>query len=364
MILRHLRLESFKNLARSEGRFDEGIHVVAGVNGCGKTNFLEGIAIAASGTSPRQGWKGEEIQWGQAQARIGARFEHDDHRFIRVDVCINKEKGRKVVVDGIAQKRLSVLVLSTPLVHCFSEDVDLVHRAPDLRRRFMNFLCMRLERRYLDEYRRFTRLLRQRNHLLRSRTEGALEAVYEEEFLRSAAAITKIRRRAMARLSEELASLVAPELEVDIGYRGCVAAEDAALEEAIGAALRARKDDEQRRQFTLVGPHRDDFKLRVRGNRVKGFASRGELKMAVLLLKLAEGRVVEKSCGERPLLLLDDILSEVDEGRQSWAFECLAGRGQVFLSTCTVSQSMKRHGTEIWHLDTEPKDLRRARGGA
>ena len=265
MILRYLRIESFKNVVRRERGFEPGIHVLAGVNGCGKTNLLEGIALATSGTSPRQGWKGEEIRWGQDRARIGARFEYDDHRFIRVDVCIDTHKGRKVVVDGLAQKRLSTLVLSTPLVHCFSEDVDLVHRAPDLRRRFMNFLCMRLERRYLDEYRRFGRLLRQRNHVLRSRTDGALEAVYEEEYVRAAAAVTRIRRRAMALLADELARLSVPELEVKVGYRGCVAAPDEGLEEAIAEAMKRRRDDERRRQFTLVGPHRDDALLEVRG---------------------------------------------------------------------------------------------------
>ena len=96
---------------------------------------------------------------------------------------------------------------------------------------------------------------------------------------------------------------------------------------------------------------------------MKGFASRGELKMAVLLLKLAEARVVETACGERPLLLLDDILSEVDEGRQEWAFERLAGRGQVFLSTCSVSRAMQRHGDVIWQLDDEPS-LRVLKEGA
>jgi DNA replication and repair protein RecF len=337
-------IEDFRSYARAERALAPGVTALIGRNGSGKTNVLEAIHLIARGDSPRARDDAELVRWGANAARVSARIERvDDAR--TVDVVLFSPQGgerrrpRRYLLDG-AGKRADEAIGELAVVSFFPEDVQLLAEAPSARRRYLDAMVAQVHRHHRAASRDYQRVLAQRNALLRVLRDAGRPttelAFWDSELVRLSASIS-LRRL------EAVRELVAPFREAAAHFSGADALSlayaaqvegDTVEERAAGyqALLGQKRDRELWQGTTLVGPHREDLAVSALGRALPTFASRGEQRSAVLSLKLAEAAWLRSRIGERPVFLLDDVLSELDPGRRDALVEALPEDGQTLLT--------------------------------
>lgn len=345
-----LVLEDFRSYAEVALVFGDGTTAFIGSNGAGKTNLLEAIHLAARGDSPRARDDTDLVRWGATAARVRVevgRAEGDR----RVEVVLfspppgERRRPRRYLLDG-AGRRSDDVTGELVVVAFFPEDVDLLGAAPSSRRRYLDAMLGQVERAHRRETRELSRVLEQRNALLRaSRDDMALPeeeiAFWDRELVRLSSAISLRRARLVAELAEpfrEATARFSGAAGLDVRYAGQVDGET--VEErgaAYEALLREKRERERWQGTTLVGPHRDDLQVTALGRGLPSFASRGEHRSAVLALKIAEAAWLSDRVGEPPVFLLDDVLSELDPGRRDALADAIPAGAQVFLTAATTA---------------------------
>lgn len=326
--LEQLRLDHFRNFTHFEHRFTSPLTLVVGPNGSGKSNLLEAIYFLATGFSPRTRKDSEVITWGERFSRIGGRV--GQHRLV---VAIER-LGKRVLVDG-KQKNLREFVSHLKVVLFQPSDLSLLDGSPRGRRRFLDRLLSTLDFEYLHALGEYQKVLKQRNTLLgRERFDGEFWEVLTRQLVSEAQIIQEKRRRIIEDLNALLGSL-----GLLIEYQR--SPRRGALEERFFQL----KEKERAFGFTLIGPQRDDFRVKMRdlafGDRdidLGTFGSRGQQRMAVIRLKLAQLEIIKEKTGQEPLLLLDDLLSELDSLHQQKVFEVLFSQ-QTILTTAYLGDS-------------------------
>jgi len=330
-----VELTDFRNHPRTRvADVPDGLIVVVGANGEGKTNLLEGIAFLFFLVSPRASSTEPLVRRGADAAYLRGEIETTGGRVL-VEVEIPGRGANKVQVNRSPVRRKRDLRRQIRAAFFGPEDLDVVRGDPSQRRRFMDEAVTSLWPLKESVLTAYDRTLRQRNRLLKEwEGRGApndLEA-WDAELVENGSALLRLRDDAVARLSpgaqEEFAGLSGTELACD--YRPSVWGED--LEEAFRTRLAERRDDELTRRTSLVGPHRDDLELAVRDLGARAFASHGEAWAAALCLRLGLGSAIQAEVEESPVLLLDDPFSALDPKRAGQVAERLAGRGQVVVT--------------------------------
>jgi DNA replication and repair protein RecF len=333
--IRSLRAVGWRNLAPLELDFDPAAHLTVffGDNGQGKTNVLEALYYLGSLRSFRTSHAADLIQHGAAQTRIAASVQHRELvRQIEARVAVG---GRSVVLDGKPVRRLGGALGVVRVVLFVPEDLLLPRGTPAARRRFLDFAVFGVEPAYLGEAAAFDKLLRSRNALLRqgrTRLSPPLLDTYDEQLARAGARVVVRRRRVAADLEPHLQRYfraLHADLPAGLGYVTAPELGDRAAEDEIARALleglRARRALDERRGHTTFGPQTDDVELRLAGRPARAHASQGQIRSLVLALKLAELANIEAHLGDSPVLLLDDVPSELDPDRRRYLFETLAG---------------------------------------
>ncbi|MBI2264637.1 MAG: DNA replication/repair protein RecF [Armatimonadetes bacterium] len=342
MELLHLELENFRNLSRVSRSFPSGLNLVTGPNAQGKSNLLEALFLLSVGKSLRAHREDDLIQWGAPFARIVGRTAlRDGEQTVEAVLERGGAFGiRKTLrINGTHCSRLSQFVGRTPMVHFLPSDLDLVQGEPFRRRRYLDVLGAQLHPDYLRELQSYQKALRERNHLLRTDPRESLLQSYEILLAESGSRIT-LRRAALV---ERLAPLAArfhreftQEVEnLRIEYRPSIELEEREANLLVEAFLRefARsRGQEIVRKTTLTGPHRDDLAVFVNGKDARFFGSQGQQRTASISLKLAEAGLMEEEQGDPPLLLLDDILSELDRARTRSLLAHLPGSRQILIT--------------------------------
>jgi DNA replication and repair protein RecF len=347
--LDRLRLFAFRNYAEQSVEFGRGINVIGGRNAQGKTNLLEAVATLLLSRSPRAATAADVVAWGSAEALLEADISRPAVgrslavRFRR-DV-LSGRVTRTATVDGSARPARELLGLC-PVVLFWPEDLQLVKAGPDGRRRLLDVVLSQLDPRAATDLLRYRHVLEQRNALLRQVRAGMAGAGSIDSFTRelvgSGARIQVARaelvralvphgREALAQIGggEELGLRYLPDGGMDGDGDGDLGAAEAAL----AATLRRRRDEEVARAATLAGPHRDDLELLIGGRPARSAASQGQQRSLVLALKLAEVRHIATVAGVMPVLLLDDVLSELDPRRRHDLLASLAAAGLQTLIT-------------------------------
>jgi DNA replication and repair protein RecF len=356
-----LRLFRFRNYSDETVELAPGLNVVSGANAQGKTNLLEAVATLALTRSPRAASAAELITWGENACRLEARVIRPDGPTL-LDVRVERTASaavdsevaggeravRRTLVDGKERAARSLLGLC-PVVLFWPEDLMLVKGGPEGRRRLLDVVLSQLDQRIAVELLRYRRILEQRNALLRQlRGYGAADATlgaFTEELARSGGAIRVARHRLSSALSP-LAAAAHDELSdggeaLSLRYVGgedaTAGGEGSAAE--LAAELASRRHEELARGVTVAGPHRDDVEFLLDGRPARTTASQGQQRSVVLACKLAEVRHVAAVAGMAPVLLLDDVLSELDGERRR---RLLAGLGagapsQTLLTTTETS---------------------------
>lgn len=362
----HLSLANFRNYVRLELDLAGDAIVVVGENAQGKSNLLEAIYCLATTKSFRAGSDRELINWDAggdlAFARLGARVVRASGP-LKLDVTIAEGArreggpvsiGKRFKVNGVPKRAFDVIGLVN-VVHFAPQDVDLVVGPPASRRRYLDITIAQVDSRYVRTLARYGKILLQRNHLLRRIRDHDARAdqlgFWDDELVNSGAYLVLRRMETVARLAalghEAHRDLAAHRELLQISYRSTCACEladgddvDARLTtiaEAFRKALAASSEREIAAGASLVGPHRDDLTFEVDGREVAVYGSRGQQRTVALALKIAEGAFIRETTGEWPVLLLDDVTSELDETRRGQVFSTIAPGQQVVVTTTDLS---------------------------
>ncbi|KAA9106288.1 DNA replication/repair protein RecF [Microbacterium rhizomatis] len=363
MIVEHLSLVDFRNYAVADVALVPGPNVFVGRNGQGKTNLAEAIAYFATLGSHRVSSDAPMVRDGADAAIVRARLAHGERR-VQLELQLNRQGSNRARVNGSAVKtaelpRYAQVVLFAP------EDLQIVRGDPSARRRFADQLLVQRAPRMSGVLADYDRVLRQRTALLKSAKARGIRGdalstldVWDEKLVSLGTELIEARLGLAADLAAPLADAYTaiagadhePRLDWALSVRGGDPEEDAAAPAPDGtatsigdlfrAALAAKRPAEIDRGLTLVGPHRDDLVLRVRGLPVKGYASHGESWSMALSLRLASAELLraESQLGD-PVLILDDVFAELDTDRRARLGELAGGYEQVIV-TAAVEQDV------------------------
>ncbi|MFE8704070.1 DNA replication/repair protein RecF [Cytobacillus sp. FJAT-54145] len=360
MYIEHLLLKNYRNYENLEVEFENKVNVILGENAQGKTNVMESIYVLAMAKSHRTSNDKDLIYWDEEYAKIEGRVKKSNGS-LPMQLVVSK-KGKKAKCNHIEQQKLSQYVGNMNVVMFAPEDLHLVKGSPQVRRRFIDMEIGQVSPVYLHDMGQYQKILQQRNHYLKmlqikkQQDETMLE-VLTEQFIQTAAKIIS-KRFQFLRLLESWAIPIHEGISrgletLKIEYKPSV---DVSEEQDLSKMVEVFQDKfvkmksrEIDRGVTLFGPHRDDLLFFVNGRDVQTFGSQGQQRTTALSLKLAEIELIHSEIGEYPILLLDDVLSELDDYRQSHLLNTIQGKVQTFVTTTSVDgidhQTLKEAST-------------------
>ncbi len=326
----------FRNLEQVDAALGDAVTVVHGPNGAGKTNLLEALYFGCTARSCRTSNERELVRFGTKVARVEVELEAEDGDH-RLEVGLEPGEAKRVRLDG-ADLAGPAGAEARPLVSVFMPDrLDLVKGAPALRRAHLDQLVTALWPARAQNRAVYNRALSQRNALIARVRAGAADPAlldtWDSELARAGAALMSDRSEAVTlvapRFSERAVDLGLPE-EATLSYRPRSRATDA---EALREELRERREDDLQRGFSAHGPHRDELVLAHAGRQLRAYGSQGQQRLGLLALLFAERDVLLDARGRPPLMLLDDVMSELDFARRERLVELLAAGGQAVITT-------------------------------
>ena len=349
MQLLAVELADFRNAPTALVTPHPRFNVIAGDNGQGKTNFLEAIYLVGTLRSFRATRLDELVRFGCTSTRASARVDRRgiDRRYdveITVDPAVASRAARKSArVDGKTVRAAADYFGGFNIVLFSPDDLRLPRGSPSARRRFVDRAVWNVEPGFLKHAQTYEKVLRSRNALLRDGAPGGarletLLDVYDEQLASAGALVVERRHRYIEALGPRVAAayqrITRSGLAVRSRYAACLDATGTDLAPAMLEALRAARRRDQQTGHTTFGPHGDDLELDLDGRPARLYASQGQLRALVLALKVAEIQHLATVLDDAPVLLLDDVSSELDPARNAFLFEFLAeASGQVFITT-------------------------------
>jgi DNA replication and repair protein RecF len=353
VVVRRLRVRDFRTYASADVGLGPGLTVVHGRNGAGKTNLLEALYFGCTGRSCRTRDERQAVRFDQGAARVEVEVEGRDGLH-ELSVGYQPGEPKRIRVDGVAVEALTEHP-SRPLVSVFLPDrLELVKGPPSLRRAHLDQLVAALWPARAATRRGYSQALAQRNALLGRVRAGYVSrdalATWDLELARHGVALRDDRAAAVEAVTPGVTA-IADELGLDgdvvLRYRPRSGAADAA---ALAAELADRSDADLERGFTTHGPHRDDLALIREGRDLRIYGSQGEQRLGLLALLLAERAVLEAERGAPPLLLLDDVMSELDSDRRGRLVERLRAGGQAVVTTTDLAHVPDADGPDVERL--------------
>jgi DNA replication and repair protein RecF len=340
MIATRLTMRDFRSYAAADVQLDPGLTVVTGRNGAGKTNLLEAIYFACTGRSCRTANERECVRFGAQLTRLELRCA-DDRQEHEISVGFQPGESKRLRVDGAAVERLTD-VASRPLVSVFLPDrLELVTGAPALRRAHLDQVVAALRPARAGTRRAYSAALAQRNALVAAIRAGRAGRgsvpAWDAELARHGVALMADRAAVVEELRPRFAAHaegLGLSAEPDIIYRP---RSKATAAEELAAELAERLDADLDRGFTGHGPHRDELVLRRDDRELRAYGSRGQQRLALLALLLAEREALAHARGAPPLMLLDDVMSELDASRRTRLVELLRAGGQSLITTTDLA---------------------------
>ena len=317
MYIQELALNDFRNYKTLHIQLDKGINLFKGNNAQGKTNILEAIYLCATARSHRTSQEKEVIRWQEEAAHIYLEVKKRTFED-KIDFHLT-QKGKNVAINKMPVSKLVDLFGTLTVVMFSPEDLQLIKKSPKERRRFIDIELCQFDRMYYYALKQYYKVLKQRNNLLKSReVDEAMLDVWDLQFSEYAKEVIDKRQAFIKELNE-----VACQIHKDISGN-CetleVIYEPNVLSDKLEDKLERNKKRDILTQSTSLGPHRDDLKFLINGMDVRLYGSQGQQRTVVLSMKLAELSLMEKNLGESPILLLDDVLSELDDNRQRYLF--------------------------------------------
>ena len=341
MKLKHLSLVTFRNYLNLEIDFDPGVNLLIGSNAQGKTNLLEACHLLATGRSHRTSRDQEMIQWQEEGYHIkGLVQKNVTSELLELHVS---RQGKKIVrINGLLQPKLASLLGQLNVVFFAPEHLELVKGDPSIRRRFLDIAISQISHSYLHHLGQYYQILHQKNALLKQdHPDLALLQIYSQQLAEHGGAMIQKRKQILHQLERNSAihqTALNQDEELRISYLGSLPneIEDVRITENLFQQILEKEKDELFRRTSIVGPHRDDFSVYLNEKSVRQFGSQGQQRSVVLSLKLAEAQLMESTTGEKPIIILDDVLSELDSDRQHHLIQSLKTMGQTFISSTAL----------------------------
>ena len=357
-----LTLQSFRNYGNQSVRFDPRCNVIFGENAQGKTNLLEALVYLSCGRSPRAKTDREMIGFDAPSARMEANIFARDRNF-RVRVDLYRDRRRKMSVNQVPAKNSAELSQVYNTVFFCPDDLYLIREGAASRRKFMDNALCQLRPRYAAALTAYNRAYDHKTRILRDSEErpDLLAALpdFNEQLVRFGAVLVHYRSQFASRLSQYAAmhhrECSGGREVLEVRYQTVSAVTDPSAEvSVITKQLRRHMEDhqiaERASRLCLSGPHKDDLSVTIDGRDAKSYASQGQTRTAALSMKLAEREIYKNATGEYPVLLLDDVLSELDPKRQEFVLNRIAG-GQVFITCCEDDRLPRMLGGRVFHVE-------------
>lgn len=340
MYIKEIELKDFRNYKDIKVSFSENVNIFLGNNAQGKTNLLEGIYLNAMAKSFKTTKDKELIRFDREFCKIKtiAFFDEEEHL---TEIVINKEGKKGIKIDGVKMKKTSELLERIFIIIFSPEDLKIVKDEPEKRRKFTDRELCQIKPGYFNDLNNYKKVLKQRNAYLKEENiDTSVLDVWDYELAKYGIRIIKTRSEFIDKIDEisrQIHSRISGGKErLELKYEPNVYAEEKFTE-----VLAKNRGDDIRNRTTVRGPHKDDFKISADGIDLRKFGSQGQQRTAALSLKLSEIKLIEEEMGEKPLLLLDDVLSELDNDRQNYLIHSLGGN-QLFITTTDISGKVAR----------------------
>lgn len=350
MFITRIELDDFRNYSSFVLEPARGLTVLVGPNAVGKTNVVEAIQLVTAARSFRRPDLAELVRWGADSARVSLRAE-EGARLLEIEMRADLEGRRSYIVNGTPKKRHSAVAGLLPSVVFTPDDLGMVKGPSDKRRSAVDDLGEQLSATYGSLRRDYSKAVRQRNALLKEGTSGEAMSAWTDQVVSLGSRLVVHRLRLLDRLMKNAAVRYAEmspgealgySYEDRCGLSECSSIEADEIEASMRAEMERRAPEERRRLSTLVGPHRDDIVLRLEGRDARAFASQGQQRTVALAWKLAEVAVIEEVLRRRPVLLLDDVMSELDADRREALSEAVSNEIQTVVTTTNTGYFSER----------------------
>ena len=334
MIIESIELKNYRNYEELHMELNEGTNILYGDNAQGKTNILEAVYVCCTSKSHKNAKDRDIIRFDQDESHIKMQIRKNDVPY-RIDMHLKKNKPKGIAINGMPIRRASELFGIANVV-CFSpEDLNIIKNGPSERRRFIDMELCQLNKLYVHSLVQYNKVLVQRNKLLKELAfrpdYGETLDVWDMQLVNYGKEVMEYRGDFVCRLNEMIhgihARLSGQKEDLKICYEPDTAA--AQFEEA----LKRSRTQDMKQKTTLCGPHRDDISFFVNGIDIRKFGSQGQQRTAALSLKLSELELVKQLIHDKPILLLDDVLSELDASRKNHLLSAISDIQTII--TCT-----------------------------
>lgn len=361
MYLRKLVLINFKNIAQAEIALSERLNCFVGDNGAGKTNVLDAVYYLSMSKSALTMTDGQSVRHGEDFFVVEGTYAGDSGSSDTVNCSFLRRSGKVLKLNGKEYDRMADHVGRFPVVMVSPQDSVLITDAAEERRRYLNAFLSQLDHDYLASLMRYNAVLAERNRFLKSSSDEQMLRIYDMQLADHAARIYERRRDIIDRMRPLVAEfyrrLSGDREQVEIEYRSELSSA------SMGELLLASRERDIVNGFTTSGIHRDDMSLRIGGYPLRKYGSQGQQKSFLMSLKLAQCRILTEVCGERPLLLLDDLFDKLDTSRVENLLTLVSGDdfGQIFITDCNRSRLetiLSRAGEKYALFTVEGGDIR------
>lgn len=318
MVIESMELQDYRNYSSLQLVFDPGTNIFYGNNAQGKTNALEAIYVCCTTKSHRGSKDKELIRFNQEESHIKLLIRKNRVPY-RIDMHLKKNKPKGIAVNGIPIHRVSELFGIANVVFFSPEDLNLIKNGPSERRRFLDLELCQVNKLYVHALVNYNKIIAQRNKLLKDlsfRPEYELTLdVWDEQLVSYGIQVMHYRQEFIHKLNQIIGDihgdLTGNKERLSLFYEPNVKQED------FSAVLKQNRESEKKQKTTLTGPHRDDIRFLVNQVDIRRFGSQGQQRSAALSLKLSEIELVKQLIHDYPILLLDDVMSELDSSRQN-----------------------------------------------
>jgi DNA replication and repair protein RecF len=347
MRVSRLNISGFRIYPDAFFKPDKSLNVLIGKNAQGKTTLLEAVYMLATSRSWRAGKDHELIKWGYDTARITADIERDEQNNVEIEISLNRTEKKQVKVNTIRQSRLGDLMGQVNIVLIEPHDVEIVRTDPSRRRKFMDIEISQIQPQYCHLIAGYKKILEQRNKLLKDIHYGNMSKsmldVWTDQLIGYGSRIIERRLHFIQNL-KKIAAVIHQEItedneHLDIAYVSNIDLNGSESSDEITLKMRQyldeKRSEELGRGVTLAGPQRDDLLFTINDVDARIYGSQGQQRTIALSLRMAEIDIMEESSKEPPIVLLDDVMTDLDESRRSHVFEMTGGRCQTFITTAS-----------------------------
>lgn len=361
MKVKSIRLKNYRNYDNAEIKFAETFNIIYGNNAQGKTNIIEAIFLCASGRSHRTSKDSELLKYGREFFEVRLEYSRAD-RDEQIQIIYGNEKRKRICINEIPLKKIGGLMGHLNAVIFSPEDLLVIKQGPAERRRFIDITLSQLKPSYFYDLQQYAKILFQRNNLLKAipvnRDLTETLDVWDHHLVKTGSRIMKARKEFIKRLDvlaadrhERLTNCGENlKLVYDPSFSFGDADDEKEIEVAFRDIIRKNRERELKKGTTMTGPQRDDIDIILNGESTRVYASQGQQRTSVLSMKLAEIDLMKDETGEYPVLLLDDVLSELDDNRKEYLLESIEGIQTLITSTEKRFFTRSSDGSAFFHV--------------